>query len=342
MSIDAKKLKKILTKNEILPIEYYRFKGENECCMVKCLITPISQFLLIYIPSRHRFTLDSSYSSYVYDLDDLEEDKNDDDDYTKTEEEAYKKESLTDEKETKYQLLQKKYKFPITMDGTDEPIARKIKRQLNRLELPLSKTGYDLSIQQDEFLFVSFGDTMGCYHIKGYKIPTDFVRSMMYVTTITEIVEKIEAVQREISQISEKFEPLLDKITESNISEISDQIENFSTIFSKIKEKKEDLIKQIKKSNSMYIELKENETQIMKEYREDLNDIKSSHEKAKKSEAIQKEIDDLFSKKNELIRKTILMMYRYHKIILYLEEISFDNSVMIDRVKKNFILIRNL
>ena len=342
MSIDAKKLKKILTRNEILPIEYYRFRGENECCMVKCLLTPISQFLLIYIPSRHRFTLDSSHSSYIYDLDDLEEDKNDDDDYTKTEEDAYKNESLSNEKETKYQLLQKKYKFPITMDGTDEPIARKVKRQLNRIESPLKKTEYNLAIQQDEFLFVSFGESMGYYHIKGYRIPNEFVRSMMYVTTITEIIEKIEAVQREIFQISEKFDPLLDKIIDSNISEISDQIENFSTTFAKIKEKKEDLVKQIKKSNSTYVELKESETQIMKEYREVEADVKSSHEKVKKTEAIQKELDELFSKKNELIRKTILLMYRYHKIVLYLEEISFDNSIMIDRVKKNFILIRNL
>ena len=53
-------------------------------------------------------------------------------------------------------------------------------------------------------------------------------------------------------------------------------------------------------------------------------------------------MNDLFYTKNDIIKKGIVLISKYHKILLVTEEVSFDNSVMIERVNKNFDLLKEV
>jgi hypothetical protein len=341
MSIDAKKLKKILSRNNILPLEYFCFKGEGKCAMVKCAMFSISQMMLLYIPSKYRFSV--SDQSNVYDVEDLDEDHTEDDDYSKRDDASYADQKLQDEHNTKYELMHAKYQFPVTLQGTEEPTVRKLKRQLNRLNAPLAKTSYNLAIQQDRFLYVSFGDdNVGSYYIRGYQIPREMTRSCMYVTSITDIIEKIEEINSEISIISEKFVSMVMRLSESNLSEMSAEIENVPNVVSRLRARRDECMKSLREAGEWFERVKREEDDLTERFRQETMQAKTSHDRSRVGEAIQKEIDALFDKKNEQIRKNINTLYRYHKIVLFLEEISFDNSVMLDRVKKNFQLLKTL
>lgn len=341
MSIDAKKLKKILSRNDILPLEYFCFKGEAKCAMVKCFLFTVSQMMLLYIPSKYRFSV--SDQSNVYDVEDLDEDPTEDDDYSKRDDAAYGDQKLQEEKQSKYELMHAKYEFPITLEGTEEPTVRKLKRQANRLNAPLTKASYDLALQQDRFLFVSFGDNnFGNYYVRGYNIPREMTRSFLFVTSITDIIDKIEEINGEVATLSEKFVNMVMRLSESNMSEMSAEIENVPSAVSRIRARRDEFGKTLKEATAWFAKIKKEEEVLTDRFSEETMQAKTPHDRAKVGDAIQKEIDALFTKKNEVIKKNMMTLYRFHKIVLFMEEISFDNSVMIDRVKKNFQLMKTL
>lgn len=341
MSIDVKKFKKILTRNDMLPLDYFCFKGEKKCAMVRCFLFTVSQYLLIYIPSKFRFTV--SDQSSVYEIEDLEEDSVEADDYSKREDDAYAEQKLEEEKRTKFDLLQQKYQFPISLEGTEEPMARKLKRQLQRLNAPLSKSTYDLAIQQDRFLYVCFGDdNFGSYYIRGYNIPRDMTRSFLFVTSITDIIDKIEEVNGEVLTLSNKFSALLLRLTDSNMTEMEPDIENFASTVNRLRSRRDEMDKTIQEICAIITRLKKEEEVLTDRFSEETMKASNSHERQRIGDTIQKDIDALFVKKNELIKKNMTMMYLYHKLLLFMEEVSFDNSIMIDRVKKNFQLLRSI
>lgn len=342
MSIDAKKLKKMLSRNDILPLEYFCFKGENKCAMVKCFLFTVSQMFLIYIPSKFRFSV--SDQSNVFELEDLEEDATEEDDYAKRDDQSYAADQkLQEEKQSRYELLHQKYTFPVTLEGTEEPTVRKLKRQLNRLNAPLSKTNYDLALQQDRFFYVSFGDdNIGAYYIRGYTIPREMTRSFLFVTSITDIIDKIEEVNSEVGVLSEKFVSMVLRLTENNMTEMSSEVENVSSVITRLRGRRDEFGRTLREASEWFDRIKKEEQVLTDRYGEETMKAKTPQDRVKIGESIQREIDGLFTKKNDMIKKNMGTLYRYQKIVLFMEETSFDNSVMIDRVKKNFQMLKQL
>lgn len=343
MSIDAKKLKRLLTRHEILPIEYFCFKGEQKCALVKCFLHSCSQFLLLYIPSKYRF--DVREEKDVYDLEDIHPDPVDEDDYSHLTDEDSKRYSdaeLQEQRTNKYQALQQKYHRTLTAGDDDEPLIRKLNRQCKRLYQPLSKSSYDFSLQHERMLSVSFDGTPSFYHIKSYSLPKDMVRCMMFVVTLTDIIDKIEELNDEIGRLSDKFLSLLIRVSDSNMAEMANEIENSDFVCSKLAAKRDDLARHVRDDVHSMEKLRKEETRLLDEYQLESVKAKSSHDRVRVTDDLQKEIDAVFHRKNELTRKNITHSLRYHQIVLHVEEISFDNSVMIDRVRKNFQLLRAL
>ena len=56
MSLDIKKFKKILQKNDISIVEYYRLDGK--CALIKTFLNNVYEFLLIYVSTKIRFEVE--------------------------------------------------------------------------------------------------------------------------------------------------------------------------------------------------------------------------------------------------------------------------------------------
>ncbi len=336
-SLDIKKFKKILQKYDITILEYYCI--DKKCALIKAFINPLCEFLLIYIPTKIRFEISGQN---VFDATELEEDKSDPDDYSNTSK-VPNIGSIDEEKSvSKYQELTKKYKTNISLENSDEPVQRKINRQLSRLKLPFSKLQYDIAIQNTKYIGVSFGDSNSIFLIKNYSKLKTPIYNIMYVINVNDLIDKLEDLVQDIDTIKTQFYSIIKNVSNSNFNSISQENKSYDNIFLGIISKKDDYQKSIAEYKELYNKIKEREDSIIENYQ---NMIKSSTDNIKKvslENKFQKEMNDLFFSKNDIIKKGTILVSKYQKNLLILEEVSFDNSIMIERINKNFNLLKDL
>ena len=333
MSLDIKKFKKILQKNDISIVEYYRLDGK--CALIKTFLNNVYEFLLIYVSTKIRFEVEGDN---VYDIIEIEENNDELDDYTSSKVPNIDK--IDEEKSvSKYNELTKKYKINISLDDSDEPMTRKIKRQITRLKIPFSSLQYDIVIQTNKYIGVSFGDTISIYQIKNYNSKNQ--KQIMYLSNISDLIENIEEVNENIEIIKKQFYNILKNVSSFNFSTISSENKKYENISQNISIKNIEYTKSIEEYKNLYQTVKQKENIIINNYQKMLkteDSIKRSSLEAK----YQKEMNDLFYTKNDIIKKGIVLISKYHKILLVTEEVSFDNSVMIERVNKNFDLLKEV
>jgi len=334
MSIDSKKLKKTLEKHHIIVVEYYCIEGD--CAMLKCFLARICEYILIYIPSALRFQMSTSEYQNAYELRDVEE-NTENDDYAKSGK-IPDMDTMDEEKSVNsYKELTKKYQRSITLEGNDEPVSRKLKRQLDRLRLPFSRLSYELALQHSKFIGVAFGDDINMFTIKGYKNKN---KCILYLMNVNEFIEKIEDIDEHVNIIKDQFYDIISKVSLSNLESISEQILDYKSIITKIASKKQTYSSSITEYREIYDKTKEKEDGIMDSYRQKMR----SEQGIKKGTVeldLQRQLNELYKTKIEVIQKGIVLSSKFQTNILILEETSFDNSVMVDRVSKNFTILRN-
>lgn len=334
MSLDIKKFKKILNKFNISIIDYYII--DKKCAMIKAFIDSICEFLIIYIPSKIRFEIDAQN---IYEIVEIE-DKTDNDDYSSSSK-VPNMQKIDEEKSlSKYDEMTKKYKTNICLDGSDEPIPRKIKRQINRLKIPFSSLDYDIGIVHNKYMAISFGDSVSIYHIKNYNGTS---RNIMYFINVNSLIKKIDEVEDNVDSIKKQFYDIIQSISISNFNSINESklvLPSSMPSITSINLKKEDYKKSIQDYQNIYQKIKEKQDNIINEYN------KISQDDIIKTKAIllkyQKELNEVFYSKTDIIKKGMVLVSKYQKNILILEEVSFDNSIMIDRVSKNFDKLKEL
>jgi hypothetical protein len=332
-SLDIKKFKKILQKYDITLIDYYI--SDKKCMFIKVFINITSEFLLIYIPSRLRFETNSNNS---YDIIEIEE-NGDLDDYSSSSK-IPNIEKIDEEKShSKYEELTKKYKKNISLEDSDEPLTRKIKRQLHRLKIPFSSLKYDIVVQYNKYFGVSFGDTTSIYMIKNYDNSLKINRQVSYLVNLNDLIENIDNVGEEIENIKQQFYDIVNNSSFSNFQSIKDIWKtpvDYDIFFSK----KEEYKKSLEEYKYLYVKLKEKENELIKEYQKLSSNNDDAYKRTTNEGKIQKQMNELFYSKNDVIKKGMIVITKYHKNLLILEEVSFDNSIMIDRVHKNFQLLK--
>lgn len=340
MSLDIKKFKRILQKFDISIIEYYSI--DNKCAMIKAFIDSICEFLLIYIPSKIRFSLDAQN---IYEIVEIEE-HSENDDYSKSSKipNMSKINNIDEEKSvSKYEELTRKYKTNISLDGSDEPIPRKIKRQLNRLKIPFSSLDYDIGVSNGKYIGLSFGDSSSIFQVKKYTHNGE--RNIMYLINVDSLVKKIDEIHEQIECIKSQFYDIIQNVSISNFNSIMISDSNnklkYDSYFSGIEMKKNEYKKSIEEYQYLYKQIKEKQNSIINDYQK-LSKIEDPIKTKGMVTKYQKEIDQIFYTKTDIIKKGIVLISKYQKNLLSLEEVSFDNSIMIDRVNKNFEQLREL
>ena len=265
MGIDSKKLKKTLEKNHIMILEYFCIDGD--CAMLKCFLAKTCEYILIYIPSALRFELKTTDVKNAYDLQDLDE-TTDNDDYSKSGK-MPDMDTIDEEKSVNsYKDMISKYQKSITLDGNDEPVPRKLKRQIDRLKQPFKRLKYELSIQTDKYLSVAFDDDITMFKIKDY--PHENIRYIMYLVNINDFIEKIEDIDYQIDIIKKQFYDIIKKVSLSNLESISDQISDYKNVIQKIKSKKEEYEKSIADYIDMYKGCISKEKEVINLFKEKL------------------------------------------------------------------------
>jgi hypothetical protein len=340
MSLDLQKVKKILDKYHITPLEY--FCVDNECMLIKAFLNRNAEYLLIYISSKHRFGVGSESKNIVFDIEEIE-DSTESDDYSKSTKVPDMENIEVDKSVNTYTELTRKYQKNIMLEGPDEPVQRKIKRQIERIKIPFSRLSYDVALQNNKWVCIAFGEDVSLFKIKGDYFSKS--RIFYYLVSLSDMIEKVEDIQDEVKIIGEQFYDIIGKVSISNMENMASEIDNYPVIMASIAKKKEDYKKSVEGYQKMYDDTIEKESTFVKQYKAQMAVIEKEPQSLLKKSALeaksQKMYEGIYQERKEIVRKGVDLIESFHRHLFILEEVSFDNSIMVTRVNKNFTLLKN-
>lgn len=326
-TIDLNKLKHKLDKSNILILEYYLI--EDKCAMIKAYMYDINQFLIIYIPTKIRSEI--KIKKDVYELKTLDN-VLDEEEYANYDELNI---NYVNNKEIdSYKKLSEKYNKKISLNGDGtEKYEKRITRQIKRLNIPFSKLDYTIGIQNKKILALNF-EEINLFYIKNF---SKDIKCYMYIINIKDLIDNITDVHYEIDNINRQFFKIISDIMETNLTELGYQI----------------YIEKYKKRNLEYFNYKDGFKIIIDKINdEEKNEIKKyknlflSETSQIRKNTLENEYENLimsfFNKKMENIYSMIDKTYIFQIFFLLLEEISFDNFIMIKRTNLNFDKLKAL
>ena len=146
-----------------------------------------------------------------------------------------------------------------------------------------------------------------------------------------------------MNNINQQFSKIVIDVITTNMNELlTFNSKNYSEITSKFLKYKDDYNSK-RTIFSKYIKsLEEDEKTEIKKYKNLFTNENSTIKKNSLENEYQKIISSIKAKKFDKIDSFINQTYIYHIYFLLLEEISFDNFVMLKRVNSNFDKLENL
>jgi hypothetical protein len=336
-SIDLSKLKASLEKTGILIVEYYLL--EEKCAMLKAYVYSINQFLLIYIPTKLRAELKGKKN--MYELKSLE-DVVDEEDYAKFDEYQINmiRQGGGSDKDA-YKNLSQKYNKQIVLNGDGvEQFEKRIMRQVKRLNIPFSKLEYTIGVQNKKIMALHFGEEINLFYVKNY---TKDVRCYMYIVNVKDLIENGTEMQNEIGSINAQFFKIICDIIDSNLTEIASiSNKDYTTIIAKYQKQKADFAKKSDTFLAFIKKIDEEEKAEIKKYKGLFANETSGIRKNSLETEYQNVLSSFMKKRVDKTESMIEQTYVFHIFFLLLEEISFDNFIMIKRTTSNFEKLKAL
>ena len=335
-SIDLSKLKASLEKTGILIVEYYLL--EEKCAMLKAYVYSINQFLLIYIPTKLRAELKGKKN--MYELKSLE-DVVDEEDYAKFDEYQINMIRQGGSDKDAYKNLSQKYNKQIVLNGDGvEQFEKRIMRQVKRLNIPFSKLEYTIGVQNKKIMALHFGEEINLFYVKNY---TKDVRCYMYIVNVKDLIENGTEMQNEIGSINAQFFKIICDIIDSNLTEIASiSNKDYTTIIAKYQKQKADFAKKSDAFLAFIKKIDDEEKTEIKKYKGLFANETSGIRKNSLETEYQNVLSSFMKKRVDKTESMIEQTYVFHIFFLLLEEISFDNFIMIKRTTSNFEKLKAL
>lgn len=332
--IDLQKLQEKFTKENIIIIEYYCVN--YECYYIKCFLTLCYQFMIVYVPSDYRFHVSES-NPVVYNIENKDRgDMVEADDYTKTGV-SHDIDLINEEKSAStYQDLKNKYERHITLEAEEEPTTRKMKRQMERLSTPFSRINYTLCLQRGKYFTIvdSKNNTLPSGGVSSFLIKRYNKEDMCisYVLSLPQLIQDLDEIAVNINTVGKQFIKIIKRVAFSNLNDIASIPQSQrSAILTKIDEYERHI--------GDYVQL---HTKTLREERDLQQKGDSSISSWFGKQDPQRVLRDISQSKIQMVEKGIHFVQHFHKKLLLLEEISFDNNLMINRVEKNFELLAQI
>lgn len=321
MSLDINKLRQSLEKSSIYFIDYYLLEGK--CAMIKAYMYHINQFLFIYIPTKLRSELSNKN---CYELKILEE-VVDEEDYAKYDEYQINFVRKNADKDI-YKSKTQQYNKTISIHGDgNEPIEKRMTRQLKRINSPFSKLDYTVGIHNKKILALHFGEEINLFYIRNY---TKDTRCYMYIMNVKEIIDNLTEISDELESINRQFYHIIHDIIRVSISELK-----YEQMIDHYELHKLNYDKKVLEFLSVIKKIEDEEKGEIKKYKDLFAKEQSSIRRNSLEREYQNSLSSISRKKTDKIELMIDLSYQFQILFLLLEEISFDNYIMTKRTSTN-------
>lgn len=353
MSHSFTKLDLLLQSNGFIPKNIYTI--DNYCVYIEISCISTTEIFLLYIPSKFNIKPDK-YNTYKLKYVDIEKGDNIVEKYADEPDNYDIKNDYTgididdiDKMDDLENNLTENYNREImlkNLNKEDKDILKDIIRQLNRFKFCTQNIDYKLSILYKNYLCsIKRDDTIECYYINNYPIKIE--RNLYVSIDLKSFYKKIKNVNEDINIVKESIYKILNQNQIKNSRILADMLENKEKLltYSDIIFKKKEYYQQyLKELQNMLKKLNSNEEELLNQK----NSIKSQvtnygikgvHSDIQNSHnifQIDTKLTKLYELRNELIIDIIKTRSEQENIVLEVDKILFDNSIMLNEIIKNF------
>lgn len=345
MPLSLNKLGKLLYEKDFIPLKFYRYDGQ--CIFIEIVSLASGSVSLMYIPSRFTIPIGPGENVIEVDIYDFEEDAGN---YTsnpmKSPDETYGSLDISAAAGADAaNFLSQKYKKSIQLSqkgSTDKAMLKDIIRQLSRLQYCVEDLPYYLAITEGAFLCYMRDSDPDCYIIQNYR--GNEARKLRVVSTLELFYSKGNIMDHEISEIGKGIQRILDKNLSTHASYLENLVRkkgNMAQFSTLIERKKEEYRVLIRKYEGLLrnLDIREKNIKAEKQKFTDSSlsggldiDLKNSQVKGN----FDRKIQNCISVKQQIIDNIIDLRDAMENIGLSADKILYDNSVMMDKIFKNF------
>jgi outer membrane murein-binding lipoprotein Lpp len=318
-----------------------------------------AESFIVYIPSK--YTMKVSKRSNTYKIKYLEITEGEDFIIKEKEKEEvsndYDEIELDPEKnhENLEKSLKENYDKPVSLNNVnteDKDNIKDIFYQLSRLRLCVQNLNYKLSIIYKNYLCaIKKDNTIECYSIKNYQ-ETD--QRKIYVSLDLEtLYSKIDTLHNDIKSIKNGIYKVLEQNQLKNAKILNNILEKKDTITlysNSIYTKKNELNSYLNQLENMLKKINENEFEILEKikliddkYKDSrLDGLQNDIDRTREISMYEKKLDHINNVKQELIKEIIILKIKQENMILLIDKILFDNSVMMNTIINNFTVLSKI
>lgn len=352
MTLSISKLQNLLIEKGYVPNKYFTMDGT--CFYIEVFSIKTADIFFLYIPSKYNFRLEGVDNIFKLKFVKVAGGENTED-YTGAPNndnlaEIYGSEpiNLTIDKEKLREHLEENYKYQIFLNEIskeDSVDLKAIYRQVCRLKFCVQNINYKLGVMYKNYITsIQRDDTVECMFVKHYS--RDDTKKLMIIVDLetfyansNKIMEDVKIVRTSVYKVLEKNQGMHTRV----IEQIMENNQDIATIPDKAHERKEYYDTLIDKLENMLLIMNNAEEEahlkinILNEGQRNLQtDISNAHQHS----ILEKEIDKIVRIKTEITKNMISLQTKRETTILDIDKIMFDNTIMLDRMLKNFVKLR--
>lgn len=353
MSHSFTKLDLLLKTNGFIPKNIYTI--DDYCVYIEILCVSTSDIFLLYIPSQFNIKPDK-YNIYKIKYVDIEKNDNIVDKYAEEPDKYDIKNEYTeidiedvDKMDDLENNLTENYNREIllkNLNKEDKDILKDILRQLNRFKFCTQNISYKLSILYKNYLCsIKRDDSIECYYITNFPVKSE--RKFYVSIDLKSFYKKITCVKDDIKTVKESIYKILNQNQLKHSKILANMLENkeklltYSDLIFKKKEYYEHYLKELE---NVLEKLNSNEQELLVQ-KNNINSqtgsygIKGVHTDIQNSHSIfqlDTKLTKLYELKDEVSNDILKTRLEQENIVLEVDKILFDNSIMLNEIIKNF------
>ena len=366
MTLSLNKLEKLLSKRGLIPKKYFTIDGL--IVYIEILSIANAASFMLYIPSKYDIEIGEGDNVFKIKYVNITEDGNIPNDYAGEPDnfdldKDYDGDDIDLSPDTQHKnmegYLEEKYNHPVSLKD-DKNIKkdigvqlREVFRQLRRLKFCIKSLKYKIAIIFNYYLCcIRRDDTYECLFVHSSGGSDE--RKLMVTVDLETLYEKIDSVSIDIKTVKEGIYRVLDKNQGKHIRNIekmlekkntlvtfSDLVLNKKTQYSKYLTNLEQMLSDVTHAEKKNVEKL---MQIEDKYSGEAS-LKSMHSDIEKTHQISKyenELSRINGVKQELIRNILIVKTKHENLSLRVDNIMFDNIIMIDAILKNFVKLSKI
>ena len=346
MKVSLNKLERLISTKGMIVKKIFTI--DKEAIYLELFNINNAEIFMLYIPSKYTIKVDGRNNVYkikYLELSEEEKEYNDiEKDYNQIE---ISEENINiDDLENK---LKENYNKPITLHNLNKKDKENIKdiyNQLHRLQFCVQNINYKISIIYKNYLCsIKRDNSLECYIIKHFHkiddkriyVNIDLENFYLKIDDVSKDVHKVKnGIYKVLNSNQDKNSKILQKILEEK-----NNIAIYSDIISKKKKQIDEYINNLEilleKINNKEGEIIKNITEINKKDKE--LSMRGLHDDIQRTQEIaleEKKWVELNKIKDIIIKDMLFWKTKKQNIILMIDKIFFDNSVMLNKIISNF------